>query len=229
MMDSIRASGVLAIMAKAPRRGHVKTRLAPAYPSTAIVELYRALVEDTIDLARAVPGKEIAAVCPASDLDIVRRWLADDVEIVAQRGVGLADGLRSAFNALCTAEGRPVVAFNSDSPHLDAEVLASAFDALASHDLVVGPSDDGGYYLVGATVSRPELFDPPAMGTSSARDALIARARRLGLSIWMADEHYDIDLPDDVERVARELADRPARAPRTAALLAKWKPVYFRG
>jgi rSAM/selenodomain-associated transferase 1 len=211
---------VLAIMAKAPRAGHVKTRLASACPSTGVLPLYRALIEDTIALARTV-GASIAVVCPVGDAEEVAAWLPSDVRVVSQRGHGLADGLASAFELLCEPPRR-VIAFNGDGPHLPPAVLDTAFAALADHDLVFGPCDDGGFYLVGATRTHAGLFDPYAMGTGSALAALIAQTRRLGLSSTVTAEHYDVDVPADLARLASELLTRPERAPRTAALLAQW-------
>lgn len=211
---------VLAIMAKAPRAGHVKTRLASACPSAGVLPLYQALIEDTIALARTV-GAGIAVVCPAGDAEEVEAWLPPDVRVVSQRGEGLADGLASAFELLCDPPRR-VVAFNGDGPHLPPAVLDAAFAALADHDLVFGPCDDGGFYLVGATRTHAGLFDPHAMGTGSALAALIARTRRLGLSSAVTAEHYDVDVPADLARLASELLTRPELAPRTAALLAQW-------
>jgi rSAM/selenodomain-associated transferase 1 len=208
-------------MAKAPRAGHVKTRLASVYPLEFVVDLYRALVEDSLGLARRI-GASIAIVCPAGDTAEMAAWFPDDVRVVPQRGRGLADGLTSCFDVLCDGSRRRVIAFNSDSPHLAPAVLESAFAALWEHDVVIGPCDDGGYYLVGVTRSHAGLFDPHAMGTGSALEALIARTRRLGLSCAVTLEHYDVDLPSDLTRLARELAAEPARAPRTAAVLATW-------
>ncbi|MDQ6887422.1 MAG: DUF2064 domain-containing protein [Gemmatimonadota bacterium] len=216
---------VLAIMAKAPRAGHVKTRLASVFPSAVVVQLYRSLIEDTIALARTV-GVSIVVVCPAGDADEITAWLPSDVRVAPQRGLGLADGLASAFELLCEPPRR-VVAFNGDSPHLPPAVLESAFAALADHDLVLGPCDDGGFYLVGATRTHAGLFDPDVMGTGSALDGLIAQTRRLGLSSAVTSEHYDVDAPADLARLARELLGRPERAPRTAALLAQWPPAPF--
>jgi uncharacterized protein len=198
---------VLAIMAKAPRAGHVKTRLASACPSMGVLPLYRALIEDTVALARTV-GVNVAVVCPLGDAEEVAAWLPSDVRVVSQRGQGLADGLASAFEFLCEPPRR-VIAFNGDGPHLD---------------LVFGPCDDGGFYLVGATRTHAGLFDPYAMGTGSALAALIAQTRRLGLSSAITAEHYDVDVPADLARLASELLTRPERAPRTAALLAQWPP-----
>ena len=210
-------------MAKAPRAGHVKTRLTSLYTSTLVVQLYRALVEDTLALAHRV-GASIVVVCPAGDAEEIKAWLTSDVRVLSQQGRGLADGLASAFELLCEPPRR-VIAFNGDSPHLPPAVLDSAFTALADHDLVFGPCDDGGFYLVGATGVHPGLFDPQAMGTGSALDTLTARTQRLGLSSTVVAEHYDVDLPADLARLARELLARPERAPRTAALLAHWPSV----
>ena len=211
---------VLAIMAKAPRAGHVKTRLASACPSVPVVQLYRALIEDTIALARTV-GASVAVVCPAADADEITAWLPSDVRVVPQHGAGLADGLASVFDLLC-APRRRVIAFNGDSPHLPPAVLESAFSALTDSDLVIGPCDDGGFYLIGATRTHSGLFDAQAMGTGSALDALHAQSRRLGLSSTVTAEHYDVDVRADLARLARELVAHPGRAPRTAALLADW-------
>jgi rSAM/selenodomain-associated transferase 1 len=208
----------LAIMIKAPHAGHVKTRLARAYSPDAVVSLYRALVEDTIDLARAARVRTVA-VCPAADADAVAHWLSPDVDVLPQRGVGLAAGLYSAFEELCGSSGTRVIAFNADSPHLPAAVLESAFAALIADDLVVGPCDDGGYYLVGAKRPHAGLFDASAMGKDSACEALLAQAARLKLSVAIAAEHYDIDVPGDVVRLASDIGDEPRRAFRTVAAL----------
>lgn len=211
---------VLAIMVKAPRAGHVKTRLSSAYASDAIVSLYRAFVGDTIDLARQ-ERLQTVAVCPAGDERDVRRWLPTDVDVVAQQGIGLAEGLRSTFELLCTPPRR-VIAFNADSPHLPPSALHAAYTALLTNDLVVGPCDDGGYYLVGANRPHRGLFDASMMGRDSACAALVAEAERQRLSVALVAEHYDVDVPSDVLRLARELSREPSRAARTAEVLAEW-------
>jgi len=123
------------------------------------------------------------------------------------------------------AEGHPrrIIAFNSDSPHLPRSVLEDAFETLASHDVVVGPTHDGGYYLVGAKTSHPTLFASDGMGTRSALERLLSRARALELSIGFAASFYDIDVVDDLTRLAEELRLAPARAPRTAEWLKEWE------
>jgi hypothetical protein len=213
----------LVIMAKAPRLGSVKTRLAKSLPLQAVTELYQCLLNDTIALAQSLDHVEVAIVCPASDIEDLSRAVAKTVRVVPQTGSGLAAALDSVFTQFA-ATGRPgVIAFNSDSPHLPASVLESAFDVLEACDLVVGPTHDGGYYLVGGTASHPGLFTGDGMGTTSAFEALLARARALRLSVHLTDPFYDIDEAADLGRLAVELQRTPGKATKTAEWLLAWR------
>ncbi|HXY15134.1 MAG TPA: TIGR04282 family arsenosugar biosynthesis glycosyltransferase [Terriglobales bacterium] len=212
-------------MAKAPRSGMVKTRLAQCLPQPAVTTLYRCLLEDTLALAQSLDGVDVAIMCPESDVDELARLAGDRMRVVAQTGTGLAAGLTSVFAQFATAGQRRIVAFNSDSPHLPAKVLESAFELLIAHDLVVGPTHDGGYYLIGAKTAYATIFENDGMGTTNALEGLLARARALGLSTGFTDPFYDIDVGDDLIRLAGELRAAPMRAPRTAAWFAEWGQV----
>jgi rSAM/selenodomain-associated transferase 1 len=212
----------LVIMAKAPRPGAVKTRLSQSLPSSAVMALYCCLLQDTVALAKSLSGVEVALMCPESDNAALADLLGGTVEIVAQKGEGLAAGLTSVFRHF-TAAGQHVIAFNSDSPHLAPSVLDGAFQILASSDVVVGPTHDGGYYLVGAKAAHPTLFENDGLGTSSALERLLGRIRTLGLSTGLTEPFYDIDVADDLIRLAGELRLASARAPRTAAWVAEWR------
>jgi uncharacterized protein len=212
----------LVVMAKAPRPGTVKTRLAQRLPVAAVTELYRCLLDDTLTLARSLGTVQVAIVCPVSDAEELTRLSGSAVRVVAQKGEGLAAGLTSVFAHFAAPGRRRVVAFNSDSPHLPAAVLEAAFKTLVGHDVVVGPTHDGGYYLVGAKANHPGLFAGDGMSTKSALDALLARARALKLSVGFTDPFYDIDVEGDLTRLAAELRRAPTRAPRTAAWLKEW-------
>jgi len=209
-------------MAKAPKPGMVKTRLAQSLPLPAVTELYRCLLQDTVALARSLNSVEVAIMCPAQDVDELALLLGDAVQIVAQKGAGLAAGLVSVFAHFAANGQHHVIAFNSDSPHLPASVLERAFQALAGHDVVIGPTHDGGYYLVGAKAAHPTLFENDGMGTTNALQALLARARVLGLSADLTEPFYDIDVAADLMRLAAELRLAPTKAPRTAAWFAEW-------
>jgi hypothetical protein len=174
-------------------------------------------------LARSLGTTEVAMMCPAADVEQLARVAGDAVQVVAQKGEGLAAGLTSVFSHFTASRYQRVIAFNSDTPHLPASILRSAFDALSTSDLVVGPTHDGGYYLVGATASYPGLFNGDGMGTATALEALTQRARDLNLSVRLTDPFYDIDVASDLSRLAAELRIDPIRAPRTASWLAEWE------
>ncbi|MFY9741755.1 MAG: TIGR04282 family arsenosugar biosynthesis glycosyltransferase [Candidatus Sulfotelmatobacter sp.] len=247
---------VLVIMAKAPRPGAVKTRLAGRLSPEGVTDFYRCLLDDTLALARSLSDVEVAIMCPGSDVNELARLSnsevpGNEVSVVAQKGEGLAAGLTSVFAHFALdhkredrqgkdrqrdkdhqnddhprdARQRRVIAFNSDSPHLPRSILEDAFETLAAHDIVIGPTHDGGYYLVGAKASHPALFAGDGMGTSSALEKLLSRARTLELSVGYADSFYDIDVADDLTRLAEELRLAPARAPRTALWLKEWELV----
>lgn len=228
-------------MAKAPRAGAVKTRLIPSLSPEAVTTFYRCLLKDTVALARSLNDVEAAIMCPESDVDELSHLAGSEMNVVAQEGAGLAAGLTSVFAHFASREQRNdpgndqqedhpsgahprrVIAFNSDSPHLPPSVLEDAFETLATHNVVVGPTHDGGYYLVGAKASHATLFASDGMGTSSALERLLARARALELSVGFAGSFYDIDVADDLTRLAEELRATPGRAPRTAAWLREWE------
>jgi rSAM/selenodomain-associated transferase 1 len=220
--ERLPGSGTLVVMAKAPRPGMVKTRLAQSLPVEAVTELYCCLLDDTMALARSLGTVEVVIMCPASDVDELNRLARGAVAVVAQKGEGLAAGLTSVFARFAAPARQRVIAFNSDSPHLPAAVLRSAFEALTDHDVVIGPTNDGGYYLVGAKAAHPTLFYGDGMGTESALEALLARARELQLSVGFTEPFYDIDEQGDLTRLAAELRLAPARAPRTAVWLKQW-------
>ena len=227
-MRSPGSDRVLVIMAKAPRPGEVKTRLTASLSPQAVTDFYCCLFDDTLALARSLGDVEVAIMCPHSDVNELARLAGNHASVVAQKGEGLAAGLTSVFAHFAQDRHwedhqRRTIAFNSDSPHLPRSVLEGAFETLAAHDVVVGPTHDGGYYLVGAKASHPTLFASDGMGTSSALDRLLSRTRSLKLTVGYADPFYDIDVADDLTRLASELRLAPAKAPRTARWLREWE------
>ena len=242
VLSSTGSDRVLVIMAKAPRPGLVKTRLAASLSPEAVISFYRCLFEDTLALAQSLAEVEVAIMCPESDVDELAKLAGsltcNEVTIVAQEGEGLAAGLVSVFAHFLSDRPREygqredhqrnsgrrrIIAFNSDSPHLPRSVLEGAFETLAARDVVVGPTYDGGYYLVGAKAAYPTLFASDGMGTSSALERLLSRTRELKLSVGFAESFYDVDVADDLTRLAEELRLAPHKAPRTAAWLKAWE------
>jgi uncharacterized protein len=213
---------IVVIMAKAPRAGSVKTRLAEKLSLEAVTELYRCFLKDTVALAQTLVDANVLLMCPESDVEELSLAVDRAAPVVAQTGRGLAAALTTVFAVYASSGENRVIAFNSDSPHLPTAVLEDAFRILETRDLVVGPTYDGGYYLVGAKASHAGLFTSDGMGTGSALEVLLSRAEGLSLSVGVTDQFYDVDVAQDLGRLARELQGTPRRAPRTAKWLLDW-------
>src|SRR6266852_949237 len=121
----------LVVMAKAPRPGAVKTRLASSLSPAAVTAFYCCLLDDTLTLARSLSDVQVAIMCPESDVSELTRLAGSEASIVAQKGEGLAAGLTSVFAHFAEDHQRRTIAFNSDSPHLPRSVLEDAFETLA--------------------------------------------------------------------------------------------------
>ena len=155
----------------------VKTRLAQSLSVEAVTELYRCLLDDTMALARSLGAVEVAIMCPAPDVEELTQLAQGVARVVAQKGEGLAAGLTSVFAHFTVLAANASLLSTATARICRLRFLKSAFEALTDHDVVVGPTHDGGYYLVGAKAAHPALFDSDGMGTKSALEALLARAR----------------------------------------------------
>jgi rSAM/selenodomain-associated transferase 1 len=215
------ADNALLIIAKRPAAGQTKTRLSPPLAPDAAAALYECLLADTLALARRAQGADLGILyLPEGSEDYFAR-LAPDFSLTLQQGAGLGERLDTALTALLARGYRRAVIMNSDGPSLPAEYLTAAFDALArGAEVVFGPSDDGGYYLVGASRPVPRLLRDVKMSTPTVLADTLALAATERLRVALLPPWYDVDEVADLRRLARELADAPVTvAPRTRAYL----------
>ena len=212
--SNLRALPLVGIMAKAPRAGHAKTRLASGLAPEVAADLYRHFLMDTVEIVCRVPGVTAALVCPRGDreellaLDLGLPVLEQDEPGLMH---GLAYGIRQGLSL-----GHPAVALiNADSPTLPPVLIADAVTALDKHDVVLGPTADGGYYLIAASVPCTELLcdEPYPSSETICRDTL-ARARGLGLRAGTVAPWFDVDLPAELAALAQALEDLPPHVAR---------------
>jgi len=222
------------IFTKRPAPGAVKTRLSPPLAPEQAAELALAMLDDTVRLCAAELGFETRLrVAPPSALAWFRARY-EDVPATAQKGEGLGVRLAAHFAAHLTGSVGNVtcVVIGSDAPHLGVERIHAAHAALADGaDVVLGPDEGGGYHLVGLRRPVPELFTEIPMSTGDMFERTATLARSLGLTLELVPRGYDIDTPDDLERLARELrdpdlfpTDAPVRPHATAAVLSRLVP-----
>ena len=184
----------LALFAKAPLAGRVKTRLVPPLTHEDAARVARASLEDT---ARFIVP-EVAASWTLfldGEADLSMRRLAEEtgLSILPQEGPELGSRLKAAFRALRSGGARRVLAIGSDSPTLDPIRIREAIESLAVCDMALGPSEDGGYYLIGTSGSHESLFDEIPWGSASAAAVTLDRARELDLGVRLLAPWYDLD------------------------------------
>ena len=204
------------VFAKPPVPGRVKTRLIPAVGAEGAARLAEAFLADTIALLEAVPGVMVV-VATTEPLAVPgvppeRVWLQGDgplgdrIERILRRGLELAPS---------------AVALGADSPDLPPRVVRDALRALNTHDAVLGPTPDGGFYLLGVRRCPPGLLRSVPWSSSETAAATERALSVHGATCERAPPWRDVDLPADLDVLRRRLASHPARAPRTAAALAE--------
>jgi rSAM/selenodomain-associated transferase 1 len=190
----------LIVFVKAPRPGAVKTRLAAALGPEAAAGLYRAMAEE--EIRRTAPrGEEYDRVfCfdPPDAEDEITRWLPGQA-LRPQDGADLGARMAHAFAEAFAAGARRVAIVGTDVPGCGREHVAEALAALDAHDLALGPTHDGGYYLLALDRPRPALFPSIPWSTPSVFTATAERAGVLGLSVRVLEPLRDIDTLEDVK------------------------------
>jgi rSAM/selenodomain-associated transferase 1 len=215
-----RAAVEVVVMAKHPAPGKVKSRLAAAIGADAAAELYRAFV---LDLADRLRGAEIDAWWAVWPPDAPFEELLPDVRRCAQQGRDLGERMAAVAARLFGDGVSGVVFLGADVPHVNLEAVRLAMETLQQrgHEVVLGPTDDGGYYLLGLARLIPEVFRDVEWGGPRVLPCTEARLKDLGVAYRLTERGFDLDEPADLHRLAALLAAGTMRLPRTAAALAR--------
>lgn len=212
------APASLLVFARLPELGHVKSRIARDTGESAALDLYRAMLEDLLDnigdededLVIELFWTSTAPPAPGTLRDLFGRR-----RMSRQEGADLGERLTTAFNERTYFLRCPkVLAIGTDLPSLTREEIDHAILLLDSCDWVLGPSDDGGYYLIGCRAEAwlPTLFSGIDWGTESVLEETEARIRRAGHSIAMLPRRTDLDTVEDLDTsLDAELSPRTFR------------------
>ncbi len=193
----------LLIFAKYPHPGTVKTRLANRIGDETATKLYSAFTEITLQRIRKISKKDcIIYFSPSQDESLFRSWLGEQFQFLPQCDGVLGERFIHAFSRLLP-EYKNVIALGSDSPDLPLDYIQRSIDSFKENEAVIGPSSDGGYYLIGLKNSRPELFKEIPWSTPEVYERTLAKAMVLGLSMKMLPPWYDIDTLVDLHRLVR--------------------------
>jgi len=189
------------VFARYPEPGRAKTRLIPALGPQGAIDLYRQLTELTLAQVKAWgqdQSVDVTVWFAGQAVAPMVRWLGDDLTYRQQPSGDLGDRMGTAFQAAFDQGYQQAIAIGTDCPWLDRAILAQAAQALASHDLVLGPANDGGYYLIGLRQYYPQLFQNIPWSTAEVLARTVAIAQALGLTMAYLPTLTDIDTPEDL-------------------------------
>jgi hypothetical protein len=198
---------VVILMVKAPRAGQAKTRLAPALSEEDAASLAACFARDALAHARRVVSEVIVAYTPADARPLLAELLSGPLIWQEQEGADLGARLEAiAAHAAALGYGQLLI-MGTDSPTLPASFTLMARDALAAGDadIALGPTEDGGYYLVGLRHPTPGIFQNVDWSTPRAYQQTASNAASLNLRLLRLPPWYDVDTPQDFARLQHEL------------------------
>ena len=207
-------------MARAPVPGRCKTRLVQAIGAERAAELYRCMLLDTLErYARLDCARHVLLAAPEDDgVALLQALVPAPWEVVAQRGADLGTRL---VNAAATLGPGPLLLAGSDSPTVPIDAITGALEHLSrANSALLGPCDDGGYYLIGLSTPQPHVFEDIPWSTDAVHARTRVRCATLELDVRELPTCFDVDEPADLERLTQLLRTRPDAAPRCANALA---------
>ncbi len=197
---------------KSPEKGRVKTRLAKGVGENAALVLYQCFVMDVLDMVRSTPWALRVYHYPEKSGRRIRSWLGNDLDLFPQAGTTLGDKMKNALAETFAAGYERAVLIGSDLPDLPSDIINNAFNALNRTDAVIGPSPDGGYYLIGFTAKGfvPRIFNNIPWGTHRVFDLTLNNFSDHGVSPVCLPVWRDIDTKVDLQALGLEPSSGPA-------------------
>lgn len=220
----IESHNLLIIFMKAPRPGQVKTRLQPHLSPDDALLLYRAMGKDLVDNLAGSPEYDLEIhFSPRDAPGEMQAWLGQTLSYLPQSGGNLGERMHHSFQSAFTRGYDRVVIIGSDLPTLREGEIKTAFSQLAAFPVVLGPTDDGGYYLIGLREAQPVLFRNVAWSTGEVLPQTLQNTREARLPVYLLEQKADIDTYAEVAALWKRLNSEAAAAhiPHTFAALKK--------
>ncbi len=209
------------IFAKAWKPGLVKTRLAQAVGLAAAAAIAKALVECVAARLAGTPGRGVLCVAPAEHMGLFEPLASKhDLRLSLQSPGDLGQRMHDYLAEGFSNGARKVLLVGSDCPWVSSSVLEAAYAALDTHSVVLGPSEDGGYWLIGAKDRVPPVFEGVAWSSTRVWEQTLEGLAAAGLSSGRLPTRYDVDTVEDLARLRRDLTEAWAQADPSLARLA---------
>ncbi|HUQ80320.1 MAG TPA: TIGR04282 family arsenosugar biosynthesis glycosyltransferase [Gemmatimonadaceae bacterium] len=205
----IASSRSLVIFASAPEKGRVKSRIAADLGPDVALTAYKTLAEHAVAAASHVDWcRKTIAYAPNGTGDAMRSWFGDLFDYRAQGDGDLGRRMVAALERAFAEGADRVILIGVDCPGVTDAIITEAFTRLDSADAVLGPSFDGGYYLIGMKKPLKELFNDIPFGSGDALQKTLTAARRASLRVSLLDWKRDVNTGDAWKGVAKMLTDK---------------------
>ncbi len=215
---------------KYPEAGRVKTRLARTIGNRHAVAVYRCFLADMLAMLQCADPNSRHKVCicyaPQSAESAFRSWLGDEYVYCPQHGSDLGDRMSDSFWQAFQAGYGKAVLIGGDLPDLPADHVTTAFAQLDTHDVVIGPTNDGGYYLIGFRQDSfaPEIFHEMTWSTMTVYAQTVRKIEALGRTYARLPEWWDVDVEDDIRQLLVRNRES-GRAPQTLEYLRRYQVI----
>lgn len=209
------------VMAKVPTAGTVKTRLQPFLTTEQCGELAECFLLDTVNKIKNPAHELVVAYSPSEKRDDLTEILGNKYLFVEQKGDNLGEKMFNAFEFVFSQNADSVVMIGTDSPTFPVKFITQAFENLQIADVILGETEDGGFYLIGLRILRKEIFENVEWSSTQTFAQTIKNIESIGLKVAFLPVWYDVDFPADIEKLQDNLNHSPAIAPRTFEWLKK--------
>jgi rSAM/selenodomain-associated transferase 1 len=198
------------LFVKLPEKGKVKTRLARDVEWDLVLHLYESMVLDTVGMLKQTTVPFLICFDPPDALDRMKRWLGPDCTYIPQTGTDLGERMERAFVRIFREGADKALLIGSDIPGLSSAVILEAFDSLTSHDAVIGPARDGGYYLIGFQKNGFDaaVFHDMIWSTKAVFGETIMRLRENARNVHVLPQCTDVDTKEDLKTLLNQMEQR---------------------
>jgi rSAM/selenodomain-associated transferase 1 len=212
------------LFVKLPEKGRVKSRLARHVGEDAALSLYENMVLDAIDMLKR--GRFPFRICytPPDARDQVTEWLGREYYYLPQTGDDLGDRMDEAFADVFSGDVEEALLIGSDIPGLTTGIIEEAFASLARNDAVIGPADDGGYYLIGfrKNTFTPGIFHDMVWSTSTVFRFTMDKLHDASRKVHILSELTDVDTVEDLKTLLSQVKGPASEPSRTSSFLERY-------
>lgn len=190
------------VFAKYPENGRVKTRLGEILGNEFAARLYRLMAEHTFDVCLSLPEKDYDIHLfydNEEQKESFQKWVPPEFALHPQEGIDLGERMKNAFNNIFKSFYGKVLIIGTDCPQVTPGIVIKAFEELSKNDVVIGPSTDGGYYLIGMNKPYPFLFDKIKWSTETVFTKTVEKINDEDLSLYTLPGLIDIDTAEDLQ------------------------------